>query len=63
MLMVSGSNCGVCLLPVRSRMLQHSALEAINALAERYGALQKRVHLRHLSSEYRLQDRTADVMS
>jgi len=34
-----------------SRVMDHSALEAINALAERYGALGKRVHLRHLSSD------------
>ena len=34
-----------------SRVLDHSALEAINALAERYGALDKRVHLRGLSSD------------
>lgn len=31
--------------------MDHSALEAINALAERYGAVGKRVHLRHLSSD------------
>ncbi|CAE8610852.1 unnamed protein product [Polarella glacialis] len=34
-----------------SRVLDHSALEAINGLAERYGALGKRLHLRHLSSD------------
>ena len=36
---------------MQSRVMDHSALEAINALAERYGALGKRVHLRHLSSD------------
>jgi len=34
-----------------SRVLDHSALEAINNLAERYGTAGKRVHLRHLSSD------------
>lgn len=34
-----------------SRVFDHSALEAINALADRYGALGKRVYLRHLSSD------------
>ena len=34
-----------------SRVMDHSALEAINTLAERYGAAGKRVHLRHLSSD------------
>jgi len=34
-----------------SRVMDHSALEAINALASKYGALQKRVHLRGLSSD------------
>ena len=34
-----------------SRVCDHSALEAINALADRYGALDKRVHLRHLSAD------------
>ncbi len=34
-----------------SRVMDHSALEAINTLAERYGNLGKRVHLRHLSSD------------
>ena len=36
---------------MESRVMDHSALEAINSLAERYGALGKRVHLRHLSSD------------
>lgn len=31
--------------------MDHSALEAINTLAERYGSLGKRVHLRGLSSD------------
>ncbi|CAK0844571.1 unnamed protein product [Prorocentrum cordatum] len=34
-----------------SRAMDHSALEAINGLAERYGEAGKRVHLRHLSSD------------
>jgi len=34
-----------------SRVMDHSALEAINTLAERYGSLGKRVHLRGLSSD------------
>ena len=31
---------------MESRVMDHSALEAINSLAERYGALGKRVHRR-----------------
>jgi len=34
-----------------SRVMDHSALVAINELAQKYGALGKRVHLRHLSSD------------
>lgn len=34
-----------------SRVFDHSALEAINNIADRYGALGKRVYLRHLSSD------------
>ena len=34
-----------------TRVFDHSALEAINNLADRYGALGKRVYLRHLSSD------------
>eukprot|EP00804_Cyclotella_cryptica_P005416 CCRYP_017092-RA/>CCRYP_017092-RA protein AED:0.04 eAED:0.04 QI:0/0.5/0.66/1/0.5/0.66/3/33/687 len=34
-----------------SRVFDHSALEAINTIADRYGALGKRVYLRHLSSD------------
>jgi len=34
-----------------SRVMDHSALVAINDLASRYGSLGKRVHLRHLSSD------------
>jgi len=34
-----------------SRVLDHSALEAINGMAAKYGSLGKRVHLRHLSSD------------
>lgn len=36
---------------LNSRVMDHSALEAINTLAARYGSLGKRVHLRHLSSD------------
>jgi len=36
---------------MESRVMDHSALEAINAIAAKYGALGKRVHLRHLSSD------------
>ena len=32
-------------------LMDHSALEAINSLCERYGGLGKRVHLRRLSSD------------
>ena len=34
-----------------SRVFDHSALEAINTIADRYGALGKRVYLRHLSRD------------
>lgn len=34
-----------------SRVFDHSALEAINNIADRYGALGKRVYLRHLSKD------------
>jgi len=34
-----------------TRVFDHSALEAINNLADRYGALGKRVYLRHLSRD------------
>lgn len=34
-----------------SRVYDHSALEAINDLSDRYGAAGKRVHLRHLSND------------
>jgi SulP family sulfate permease len=33
-----------------SRVMDHSALEAINTIAERYGEAGKKVHLRHLSN-------------
>jgi len=36
---------------LQSRVVDHSALEAINALAAKYGERGKRVHLRHLSSD------------
>ena len=34
-----------------SRVFDHSALESINTIADRYGALGKRVYLRHLSRD------------
>ena len=34
-----------------SRVMDHSALEAINSITDRYGEAGKRVHLRHLSDE------------
>ncbi|OAJ35467.1 SulP family inorganic anion transporter [Piscirickettsia salmonis] len=37
-----------------SRVCDHSALEAINQLAERYDAVNKTLHLRHLSADCRV---------
>ena len=37
----------------RARVVDHSAIQAIDALAERYKALGKRLHLRHLSADCR----------
>jgi SulP family sulfate permease len=37
----------------RARVVDHSAIQAIDALAERYRALGKRLHLRHLSPDCR----------
>ncbi len=34
-----------------SRIMDHSALEVINNIADKYGAVGKRVHLRHMSEE------------
>ncbi|MEX2386249.1 MAG: sodium-independent anion transporter, partial [Phycisphaeraceae bacterium] len=46
-----------------SRVYDQSALEAINALAERYDKVGKRLHLRHLSPECRdLLDRAGDLV-
>jgi len=46
-----------------SRVYDQSGLEAINALAERYQKLGKRVHLRHLSPDCRLLlDRAGDLV-
>jgi len=43
---------------INSRVMDHSALEAINGLAQRYGDLGKTIRLRHLSSDcYGLLDR------
>ncbi|VAX36218.1 Sulfate permease [hydrothermal vent metagenome] len=36
---------------LRSRVFDHSAIEAINKLAEKYEALGKEIHLKHLSKE------------
>ncbi|UYV11293.1 MAG: SulP family inorganic anion transporter [Phycisphaera sp.] len=46
-----------------SRVYDQSGLEAINALAERYTALGKRLHLRHLSEDCRrLLDKAGDLV-
>ncbi len=46
-----------------SRVFDQSGLEAINALAERYQKLGKRLHLRHLSQDCRrLLDRAGDLV-
>ncbi len=46
-----------------SRVYDQSGLEAINALADRYQKLGKRVHLRHLSDDCRkLLDRAGDLV-
>lgn len=46
-----------------SRVYDQSGLEAINALAERYERLGKRLHLRHLSDDCRrLLDRAGDLV-
>lgn len=46
-----------------TRVYDQSGLEAINALAEKYGQLSKRLHLRHLSPECReLLDRARDLV-
>ena len=44
----------------KSRVYDHSAVEAIDALAERYVKAGKRLHLRHLSPECRQLLRNAD---
>lgn len=48
---VKGDGDDVVIDFLNSRVYDHSALEAINSMADRYGALGKRVHLRHLSSD------------
>jgi SulP family sulfate permease len=46
-----------------SRVYDQSGLEAINALAERYTKLGKRLHLRHLSDDCRrLLDKAGDLV-
>ena len=39
---------------LRSRVADHSGLEAIDALADRYEKVGKRLHIRHLSRECQL---------
>ena len=47
----------------RARVADHSAIQAIDALAERYRALGKRLHLRHLSPDCReLLDQARDMI-
>jgi SulP family sulfate permease len=47
----------------RARVADHSAIQAIDALAERYRALGKRLHLRHLSPDCRaLLERAKDMI-
>jgi SulP family sulfate permease len=43
-----------------SRVMDHSALEAINSVADRYGEVGKKVHLRHLSDDCASLLRTLD---
>ena len=46
-----------------SRVYDHSAIEAINTLAERYVNAGKRLHLKHLSSECtQLLDKAGDLV-
>jgi SulP family sulfate permease len=47
----------------RARVADHSAIQAIDGLAERYRALGKRLHLRHLSPDCRaLLERAKDMI-
>jgi SulP family sulfate permease len=47
----------------RARVADHSAIQAIDALAERYRALGKRLHLRHLSPDCReVLDKARDMI-
>jgi sulfate permease, SulP family len=47
----------------RARVADHSAIQAIDALAERYRSVGKRLHLRHLSSDCRsLLERAKDMI-
>jgi len=46
-----------------SRVMDHSAIEAIDTLAERYMNAGKRLHLRHLSAEcQQLLDKAGDLV-
>jgi len=46
-----------------ARVVDHSAIQAIDALAEKYRALGKRLHLRHLSPDCReLLDKAKDMI-
>jgi SulP family sulfate permease len=48
---------------LRARVVDHSAIQAIDALAERYRALGKRLHLRHLSPDCReVLDKARDMI-
>jgi SulP family sulfate permease len=47
----------------RARVVDHSAIQAIDALAERYRSVGKRLHLRHLSPDCReLLERARDMI-
>ncbi len=47
----------------RARVVDHSAIQAIDALAERYRSVGKRLHLRHLSPDCRsLLERAKDMI-
>jgi SulP family sulfate permease len=47
----------------RARVVDHSAIQAIDALAERYRAAGKRLHLRHLSADCReVLDKARDMI-
>lgn len=45
-----------------SRIVDHSAIEAVNKITERYAKFGKKVHLRHLSEDCRILLKNADAM-